>query len=259
MIPGPDCACTLAIEDIPDEISFCPDDVVVLNPMRSGGHGAVTSAWLTPQGMIMQPSLTLNTSGQYIWIVRDSIGCEERDTFNVNVPDSGSIDLGVDITIEKGDSVLIQPVVAGIDILSVTWDPPFPGIGIESFWFTPESTTRVTLMISDSAGCVFSDEKLVTVFVTVRLYIPSIFSPNGDGINDEIIVHTNIPVDRILSLEIFDRWGNKLHGQYESAPLRWDGTYRGKEASSGVYVYRFSWLDEQGNIQVRVGDITLIK
>jgi gliding motility-associated-like protein len=64
-----------------------------------------------------------------------------------------------------------------------------------------------------------------------QLFMPNIFSPNKDGINDSIFPLGNS--FEMLQFAIFDRWGELVHN--ELSP--WDGMFRGKASSSGVYSY----------------------
>lgn len=80
-----------------------------------------------------------------------------------------------------------------------------------------------------------------------KVFIPSAFSPNNDGINDTFMPYYQS--DYPYKLYIFDRWGNQLHEGQE-----WDGTYRGKQMDPGVYVYMVRIKDE-----LFKGDITLFR
>jgi len=95
--------------------------------------------------------------------------------------------------------------------------------------------------VSDTLGCVL--KKVVEVRVRPNpffdFYIPSAFTPNGDGINDTFYAKG----DNIQNVRgaIFSRWGQLL---YETANLAhgWDGRLPdGGPAPAGVYVYRF-WI-----------------
>jgi gliding motility-associated-like protein len=289
----------------------------------------------------MQPTLPLHTPGQYIWIVKDSIGCEERDTFNAifigpvsadvtsisplcpgdtdgqliiesiekgsgpfmiqldNRPpllfsqfpfvldqvgtgnhiltitdmigcelkwpvqvmsqNFGTLDLGPDVRIQKGDSTFIAPNSTGILVQTATWNIQNPGTGLAPFWYGPEETSLVIVEVVDSLGCIYKDSLLITVYEAVDFYIPTIFSPNGDQINDVLEVHTNLPNDQLISLEIFDGWGNMIYRQHGNAPLRWDGYSKNKFVMSGVYVYKIVWEDEKQNQQLVVGDVTVVR
>ena len=89
------------------------------------------------------------------------------------------------------------------------------------------------------------------------IFVPNVFTPNGDGNNDVFkVLGKNI---KLLNLAIFDRWGEKV---FESADINagWDGTYRGKIAPPGVYVYMLQYL---GGIDTHAsemkGSITLLR
>jgi len=340
-ISSPDCSCTLIIEDIADTITFCPGDTFVLIPFVTGAQGFAFVTWVTPYGTKMQPALPLYQEGEYIWIVKDSAGCEERDTFNAKFigpmgadvtsnpptcpgnldgqiliqsidegspPFSGQVDngppflinqfpyvihdvglgdhvltitdiigcaidvnvtvddqnggvlsLGPNVVLQRGDSVLIEPTIQNIEPTTVTWNPPFPGIGLEPFWYGPDSTVLVTLMVIDTAGCQYQDQMLISVIEQELFYIPNVFSPNGDQINDVIEVVTNLPADRMTSFEVFDRWGGMVYAQYENLPFQWDGSSHGKVVQGGVYVYKLIWKDTSERTQFKAGSITVLR
>ncbi len=340
-VSAPDCNCTLFIEDIADTLTLCPGDTFVLIPFVTGAQGLAFATWITPYGTKMQPTLPLYQEGEYIWIVKDSAGCEERDTFNakfigpmgvivtslppscpgnldgqvliqsiaegsppfsgqldnglpflinqfpyvidnvglgdhvltitdiigcaldvgvtVDNQNGGMISLGPDIILQRGDSVLINPTVQNIEVASVTWNPAFPGIGIEPFWYGPDSTVLVTVMVTDTSGCQYQDQMLITVIEQELFYIPNVFSPNGDQINDVFEIVTNLPSDRLISWEIFDRWGGLVYGQYENVPFQWDGTSHGKVVQGGVYVYKLIWKDTSDRTQFKAGSITVLR
>ncbi len=91
-----------------------------------------------------------------------------------------------------------------------------------------------------------------------RIYIPNIFSPNGDGINDEwIYVAENIS---FLEVEVYDRQGSRVFfsrtaGEYWGG-FRDRGRYR---AQPGVYVYRFEYRDREGRTKKKTGTVTLVR
>ena len=94
-------------------------------------------------------------------------------------------------------------------------------------------------------------------------YVPNIFSPNFDGINDEVQAHvdSDIPLQRSQFM-IFDRWGNQVF-LTDDLSQSWDGTWRGQRAAQGVYTWALSyeWIDLEGQIQqaIQSGDIFLLR
>jgi gliding motility-associated-like protein len=88
------------------------------------------------------------------------------------------------------------------------------------------------------------------------IYIPNVFTPNGDGINDFFMAEGER--FQVEQFHVFDRYGNKVFETNESF-IGWDGTFRGKEVSEGVYTYRLSYFNARGEAEVEFGSITLVR
>jgi len=106
----------------------------------------------------------------------------------------------------------------------------------------------VTLTVTDSNGCVSSITYGPYVVFEPDLFIPNVFSPNGDNINDRFeIVYTGV---ENFYLEVFDRWG-RGYFKSDTPDNLWDGTtLDGNQAKEGVYFYSLSVGDKiiQGNV-----------
>lgn len=89
------------------------------------------------------------------------------------------------------------------------------------------------------------------------LYIPSAFSPNGDGINDEWKWSSDcLPKD--FTAMVFNRWGELLFSSND--PLRgWDGTYGGVLSQVDVYVYKVKYRLPYQESQESVGSVTIAR
>ena len=199
------------------------------------------------------------SSGTHTVRITDLNGCES--TFIVTIPEPSDkfLSLGPDVIITLGDSVLINPELTNIALQNFIWsNNPF-SLDIQPKWIAPATTTSLSLMVTDSSGCIFHDDLLITVITEQHFYIPTVFSPNNDGINDLLIVETSSnPVD-IQSLQIFDRWGNLLFVQTSSPPFIWDGTFKNQRVQSGVYIVKMKYKDQDGRDKYYVSDITLIR
>jgi|GEM_PF-2640813 gliding motility-associated-like protein len=85
--------------------------------------------------------------------------------------------------------------------------------------------------------------------------IPNVFTPNGDGVNDEYIIPSH---GGILSFQIINRWGNVVYS-WDSGPINWDGKMLdGKEVSEGIYFYRIQHMN-CGEESIKTGHITLLR
>jgi gliding motility-associated-like protein len=119
------------------------------------------------------------------------------------------------------------------------------------------------IILVDQYGCdslvkvtILSEDDKLCDSLYCRVYIPNVFSPNNDGINDIFIPSS--PVIRFTELRIFDRWGGLLFQQVNANPY-WDGYVGSKAADPGVYVYILSGTCGNGKEIFYKGDVTLMK
>ncbi len=87
------------------------------------------------------------------------------------------------------------------------------------------------------------------------LYVPSAFSPNGDGVNDLFFVQGRF-LDN-FRLSVFNKWGELIY-QSLNFTDQWDGTFRGKIVPTDVYVYVLEASDVNGKKFTRKGTITIL-
>jgi gliding motility-associated-like protein len=66
--------------------------------------------------------------------------------------------------------------------------------------------------------------------------LPTAFSPNGDGLNDNFTLDGNVSDLIIEEMSIYNRWGERVYYTENSIP-RWDGTYKGVIQEDGIYIY----------------------
>lgn len=97
-------------------------------------------------------------------------------------------------------------------------------------------TGMYSVVVTDANGC-FVIERGIVVPLNYRdcIEIPDVFTPNGDGINDEWVIE-NINMFPEAHIYVFNRWGQLLYkGRGNDAP--WDGRFRGHYVPAGVYTY----------------------
>jgi gliding motility-associated-like protein len=121
---------------------------------------------------------------------------------------------------------------------------------------TPQQTTTYNVTATDTNGCTASDSVTITVIDDRNVFVPNIFTPNGDGRNDKLLIFGK-GIDAI-EMNIYDRWGGKV---YYSTDLSegWDGTVNGEELNSGVFVYSLLVTFFDGQTKIVSGNITLAR
>ena len=106
-------------------------------------------------------------------------------------------------------------------------------------------------------GCQSFDTIKIQVYQAPEIYLPNAFTPNGNGTND---TYRGMPVGikEFRYLKIFNRFGQQIF--YTTDVTKgWDGTFRGKAQSSGVYIVITSGVDYRGLVVERQGTVMLIR
>jgi gliding motility-associated-like protein len=231
--------------------------------------------WSLGDGTIYSDSLNFNyiyaTPGTYQPSVTifDSIGCQillslnpitvnddDLDAFFVPNPVYADINGVIDF--------MDQSTFTNSPIVSWTWNLD----GNSSFtWNTNTAPTTsfaqggphvITLTVVDQLGCVSYYE--TTVFVSdPDIWIPNVFSPNSDGVNDFVVLP--YPAFKSYDISIFNRWGNLIKILEDQTGVAvWDGlSTDGKPHTDGVYFYLLNGVMLGGTKVNKQGFITLIR
>ena len=92
------------------------------------------------------------------------------------------------------------------------------------------------------------------------IYIPNVFSPDGDGINDEfkLYLHPDFR-GRVVNVSIFDRWGALMYQNTGDLAPAWDGTFKGKRMLPGCYIYFVTVEYEDGTQNILTGEVNIVR
>jgi len=227
---------------------------------------------------IIQPQLPVNTAfdleaGDYVVSVFDNNDCEVSDTFSLTQPNPLTVELPDVIEIELGDTMtqLLPTVINDFPLDSILWTPIASGLSNDTILnpFVRNSTDDQSfkLRLVDINGCMGMDDVFIKIDRNRNIYIPNVFSPNRDGYNDNFGVFGCLGVSRVVSAQVYDRWGELVADIDDQLPecesvngtVIWDGTFRGKPAPDGVYVYMIDIEFLDGKRLVYRGDVTVLK
>ncbi len=207
-------------------------------------------------------------AGTYFLSLTDAENCVFDTTITIVATISFSVDAGPDLEIHLGESVEILGMtdLPPDDILSDQWDSLGLTLCVDCALFdvSPLETNTYSYQLTSVTGCVLSDEVIVYVIEKGKYYIANIFSPNGDGINDEIRLNPSPGIDKVLHWVIFDRWGNAVYGKTDFDPgdpsVFWNGqTTTGDYPNPGVFPYVLEIQLINGKTEVYHGEITLLR
>jgi len=181
------------------------------------------------------------------------------------MPQTNLIQAVSDTTIALGVMVSLTGVVSDPGrIVAYHWEP---AIYLDcdtclSPLASPLQTTTYTLFATDTIGCVISDALTIQV-LKGTVYIPNVFRPASGDPNNHFTVFAARDVERIESMQIYDRWGSLVfenrNFQASDGAMGWDGRINGEEAASGVYLYLVKVLFVNGLSEFFKGDLTVVR
>ena len=204
------------------------------------------------------------SAGQYTIVVQDANGCESTEVITINEPGELQVELPDDITISLGDTIDLAPQIVGSYdtiiwtncVLQDCFTPVLDSVG-------PINTSQYSVTVIDGNGCVATDD--ITVFVEKgrEVFIPNVFTPNGDGNNDRFWVFAGQEAFKVHEFRVFNRWGEQVYATFDYNPQAqtidngWDGTFDNKTMNPAVFVYYVDIEYIDGRREILKGDVAL--
>lgn len=223
--------------------SVCLGDSLQLGgaPTASGSNFPYQFTWF--EGDVLLPSTDANPivkpdgSAWYkVWVNTGHCPLQEDSIF-VTVNGLPVVNAGEDVAIGPGEGIYLNAAGAK----HYQWSPsefldnPF----LQSPLADPLRTTVYTVRGTDENACVGSDT--IVVIVQNNLFIPSMFSPNSDSMNDVFLLYGS--GIKNIDFTVFDLTGNLVFHSNDRGMLfeqGWAGSHQGQMLSEGVYVWRIS-------------------
>lgn len=234
------------------------------------GSGGVRYSW-TPSTYLDNSSLanpTANASRTTTYtlsVLADANGCPSLITDDVTVDVTPPIKIytyPADTIAYPGDQIQLKAVstVPAANIFNWT-----PFLNLNNPNLADPVVTAVN--IGDSivykvtarsiAGCIGEAYIRLRVYKGPDLYVPTAFTPNGDGRN-ETFYPFPVGIKAINYFRVFNRWGQQV---FSSNTLHkgWDGKFGGVDQAGGLYVWMAQGVDKNNKLITRQGTVTLIR
>ncbi len=202
-------------------------------------------------------------AGMYDVIVIDKEGCEEVISVEINEETpSLDISLGPNQEVLAGSTIQLN-LSSNFNIEALDWSYDFNCQNCLDPSLQVFNDTLISVIAYDENGCQSTTDILLKVFKETDIYIPNVFSPNSDGINDVFYIYSNeLVIKEISQLSIYDRWGNKVFEKNNfpanDPSFGWDGFFRSEKMNVGVFVYWTKVILENDEEIILKGDLTLL-
>lgn len=233
---------------------YCGERNGEVNAVVTGGTPPYNYYWDNSAG---STSITGLEAGTYELMVTDQHHCVQQTIVRLNdIILPPVLITNNDTTINIGQSVLLH----AINATDYAWTPAasLNCIDCPDPVATPRQTTTYTVTTPNGKNCLKTD--VVTVIVTFNnsLYIPTAFTPNGDGVNDRFVVKARGVV--VYNIRIFNRWGQEVFSS-NNVSDHWDGKFKDQLQPGGVYVYfvTYSFYGEKNEALMQKGTLTLVR
>lgn len=244
-----------------NDTTICNRTNATLVGWATNVSGPVNYAWSPPD--------SLNTPNAAVTIAR----MDTTRQFTLTVTDT----YGCNFTVSDSMWVIMRPVVpafAGNDTIamlnkphqlfgsggvSYVWSPagPLNNPFIQNPLAVLSNDTYFNLHVTDDIGCTADDGVFVKVYIGPEYHVPNAFTPNGDGLND---VFRPIPsgMRSTTFFRVYNRLG-QLVFQTNEWLKGWDGTFKGKKAEEGTYVWVIKGQDVNGFDVDMKGTVILLR
>ncbi|MCS6935436.1 MAG: PKD domain-containing protein [Chitinophagales bacterium] len=229
-------------------------------PVQLIASGGMYYEWFPKDGMSQPfsatPVVQIDTPTQFMVVVSNDCFSDTGYT-QVYIRPIPWVDAGNDTTIYRDTYAWLSGSTNGV------WYYWHPSTWIdEPFSLTtkaqPRETTWYELFAHNEWGCYNKDSVLVTVIYNDILFLPTAFTPNGDGINDMFRILRWLNVESLVDFSVYNRWGQKVF-QTNDITSGWDGTFSGRPADMGVYVWQITLRTGDDKTLSYKGNVTLLR
>lgn len=181
-------------------------------------------------------------------------GCADSLSQDITVMPSPTADAGKDTLLLEGTWIQLKSLTSGSN-LSYKWSPS-SGLSrddIPNPMASPADDVVYTLTVTSDQGCIAADQVQIKVLKLPE--VPNTFSPNGDGVNDvwNIKNLSNYPNP---SIQVFNRYGDKVFSSTSADEITWDGKFRGIDTPVGTYYYIVKPGSGRGTVS---GSVTILR
>ena len=211
-------------------------------------------------GSTQDPSLVYNAAGYYdVKLTYHADNCTVMTNSVVRriyIGDALPAMKYYNVVASEGEQFVLY---GGGDGVSYTWSPP-TGLMSPNNRVTTGSLQQSQLynvQVVNSYGCVRTDSVQVIILSDCKIYVPTGFTPNQDGLNDKFRIYVGC-LKALTRFTIYNRWGQVIFTTKNGSDS-WNGKYKGVDQPGGSYVWIAEGEYKSGKKFSEKGTFTLIR
>lgn len=207
----------------------------------------------------VSPVNTYDSTGSYTVSLIASNACgNDTSSLTIGIGALGMIALQGPALICDGEQASYSVTVHGVGMDDVTWST---GDNTSSILLSLPVDQLLSVAVTGSDGCLYAaalNVQVIGLAGEAAAYVPNVFTPNGDGLNETLAPVLSDP-ETLIELLIFNRWGQEIFTT-TSVQQPWNGKVEGGPVPDGTYIYIVRWKDRcTGTRKEKYGHVTLLR
>ncbi len=204
------------------------------------------------------------TTTSYFLEVKDANGCLslKKDTVDVIVTPAVQLFAGNDsLYVAINQPVQLNVVQIGAQtVTQYAWTPSYglSSTTIKNPVATLDRDMTYYVTGTTAANCEGSDTINIKVYKGPEIYVPTAFTPNGDGRND-ILKAIAVGMKEYRYFRVYNRYGQVVFEAKNNFDRGWDGRIKGAIQGTGTYVWMAEAVDYRGNVIRRKGTTMILQ
>ena len=253
----------IAIEGL--SLPACPPVQINYKVLNKNPSTKITWDVQNYQSNGFQFNYNFNQPGNYLVkakVYDDKSQCSNNFTYAVNVlPTTKALfNYSPSEPIEGIDEIKLHNLIKYDDNQSYRWEitnfETLENVKDPVFNIENSGLYKVLFTVKNSYGCTDTSSQTIKVKTNMSVYVPNVFTPNGDNIND--IFKPVFHGANAIKLCVFNRWGNKVFESHNN-DFEWDGTYAHQTCMEDTYYWTLIYTGENNVSQTKNGMILLMR
>ena len=241
-----------------EEAFLCSGEAVNLNPQIHPAQAQLAYQWDTGEStrsiQVREPGFYTLQISNNCQMITDSVRVS-GSTFPI------SVDLGPDYKLAEGKQERIFYSSDVSNEYELLWETDSTLLldcnTCEQPVLTALGPGKVVLTLTDVFGCTATDTLFIDVEKIRDVWMPNVFTPNGDGINEILYLQGTALAD-FRNFRVVDRWGQQVFFKdVGSINQKMDG-WKGEKAKSGVYYWGVEIIYPDNSREQKTGHVTLV-